>query len=116
MPRMPLKPEVGDASVPQELREQESDYLAHKHKHEQNQTTSPSFISSITAPSLILIALFILQAFDTSNFLRIIELFLRQNCMNATTFYCGLIDWVLGHVDRIMFILQTTASFSAVAW
>merc|ERR1711939_460572 len=75
-----------------------------------------STISAISVPSLILIALFIRQAFDTSTLQRTLELFFRQYCMNATTFYCGLIDWVFGHVHLIMLILQSTATFSAFAW
>ncbi|KAH6711586.1 hypothetical protein BKA61DRAFT_94367 [Leptodontidium sp. MPI-SDFR-AT-0119] len=121
MPQMLLKPEDGSgpsASAPQELREKESEHLQtqtqdHNHNHDLDQT---SVVPAITVPSLILTALFIRQAYDPSTFLRTLELFCQQHCMNATTFYCDLIDWVFGHGHLIMLILQSTATFSAFAW
>ena len=117
MPHTALRPEDVRASAiaAQELREQhqqqESDPKQNQQSHNHIST-----ISAISVPSLILIALFIRQAFDTSTLQRTLELFFRQYCMNATTFYCGLIDWVFGHVHLIMLILQSTATFSAFAW
>lgn len=130
MPRMPLRPEDVQASArprraAQELREQESEHTQMQNQNQdldQDQTHAHahdrfSIISAISIPSTVLLALLICQVFDTSALLRAVELFSGQYCMNATTFYCGLIEWVLGHdAYLIMLILQSTATFSAFAW
>ncbi|KAK0118019.1 hypothetical protein ONS95_012330 [Cadophora gregata] len=120
MPQTAGRPEdVGASAIAaaQEMREQHQHHQQESDlkQNQQNQASTIS-TSSISIPSLILTALFIRQVLDTSTIQRTVELFFRQYCMNATTFYCGLIDWVFGHVHLIMLILQSTATFSAFAW
>ncbi len=93
---------------------------SHAEVEEQPEAHNQSENTSIYPPSallaLVLIALYIRENYDTSVFLQSVEYIFRQPCMNATTFYCGLVDWVFGHGHLIMLILQSTATFSAFAW
>lgn len=81
-----------------------------------NQSEHTSIYPPSALLSLVLIALYIRENYDTSVILQSVDCILRQPCMNAATFYCGLIDWVFGHGHLIMLILQSTATFSAFAW
>ncbi|KAL2063266.1 hypothetical protein VTL71DRAFT_5071 [Oculimacula yallundae] len=130
-----LKPEddsrdanASSAAAAQELREQKSktdhtethDQVQIVQVHVENEPSLRVVITSI-APFLT-VAAHIREVSDSlilvaSTLERIwVHSFYQEYCMNATTFYCGLIDWLFGHGHLVMLILQSTATFSASAW
>ncbi|CZT09765.1 uncharacterized protein RAG0_14420 [Rhynchosporium agropyri] len=131
MPHKPVKPEDAGRNASAELREKsltkaepvlDEETLTQDPDLSQNlEDTSVLHRIAICDPPLLLfiyrteVAEIVTTVVTTISRTATASLY-HQYCMNATTFYCGLIDWVLGHGHLIMLIIQSTATFSAAAW